>query len=207
MGMFDTITCDKKWIDAAILKSKYSNLNLIRSSLPPDDNDFQTKSLDCSLEIYKITRAGYLNKVVNKYEKTEIKSEEKEADTDLPYGRTLMKFVSSKSLRQNFSGEIVFYSSFSDAEETFYLVNFKAKFLNGNVKSVVLFTCDRNSTKLEREERDRVWGEKQEKYEKSLVGRLNKYKIYRNFKNCLCRTTYKLGQALNKLQMYILRKL
>jgi len=190
MGMYDTVICDKKWIDAAILKSKYNKLDLNRPSLPSDENDFQTKSFNRFLATYKITRAGYLNKIVNKYKEIENKSE----------------LVSSKAVRKNLTGEIIFYSSFLDKEETSYFVDFKAKFLNGKVKSIILFKCHKNSTKLEREERDRVWGEKQEKYEKSLVGCLNKYKIYRNFKNYLCRTTYKLGQVLNKLGIYILRE-
>lgn len=94
MGMFDYFCIDNKWIPEG-------------KQMTYEDQDYQTKSLDCMLDVYEVTGEGVLLKTKRLFD-------------DPDEGE---KFESV-----DFTGEIHFYS---------YPAEFKAWCVNGIVKEVI----------------------------------------------------------------------
>jgi hypothetical protein len=128
MGMFDTVTCQYP----LPLPEEANQL-----TNPPDwaAVEFQTKSLDCVLDIYSIEEDGQVYKEV--VDREVIQSED---------GTLTLNETQKGIERADFTGEVVFYHMHMESDYD-YWAEFKALFWKGDLKEIELSKWDRQDNK------------------------------------------------------------
>jgi hypothetical protein len=150
MGMFDYIRCE------APLPLKKTT----KAVLPKDwqsKEDFQTKDLDNTLSVYKISKTGQLSYEKVESEMIRVMTEKEEAKLRKkksfvwPYEQ---KVLSRKWVKEPFTGMVEFYASPYDTDGNEWWLEYNASFVNGKLKGKIktvreeiMFTKDQIETR------------------------------------------------------------
>jgi len=129
MGMFDTIKVPVSYLRNVLDKKDEKYFD--------SDTDFQTKDLDCIMGEYKIYRRQLFRR---KFLRDEFETK-----------------VDTEWIKEEYTGDVNFYTLIRDDEETEYIFDFKFSFKNGKLDTKELLRKEYLASKEEREDQDRMY--------------------------------------------------
>ena len=158
MGMFDTIKVPVSYLRNVLDKKDEKYFD--------NDTDFQTKDLDCIMGEYKIYRRQLFRR---KFLRDEFETK-----------------VDTEWIKEDYTGDVNFYTLIRDEEETEYIFDFKFSFKNGKLDTKDLLRKEYLASKEEREDQDRMYDIEQsfldeiravvDKYKAILSARITAFK-------------------------------
>jgi hypothetical protein len=209
MGMFDTILVKQPLPFTKKELETFSNINW-------DDQDFQTKDIECTLTTYTIkNNALYTLKINGKNIRVISVEEEKKLKKKQrfcwPY-----KFVekSRKYVLTKHDGKIVFYTSLTDKDGNEWWVDFSAKFLNGKLQGKIKkdrLEMHRTAKQIKKQEDEwqARWDEEAKKIHNRFRNFMNKV-TFNNWRYLwwnISKGFHKLNSFIVKIEIFINRNL
>ncbi len=129
MGMFDTIQVPVSYLRNVLDKKDEKYFD--------NRTDFQTKDLDCLMGEYKIYRRQLFRK---KYLRDEFETK-----------------VDTEWIKENYTGDVTFYTLIRDEVETEYMFDFKFTFKDGKLDKKDLLRKEYLASREEREDDERMY--------------------------------------------------
>lgn len=210
MGLFDTIYIERKLPLTKELKKAFPDKDWTKQ-------DFQTKSLDNTMDSYHIKKNGYLytEKVEGEHVRTISEKEEKKLKKQgkfcWPY-----KFVekSRTSIKEEVTATINFYDYSDDEEGNTWNIEFDAEFVKGKLFSLKLSKAEIITTAEENAANEKVWQDKLKAHEnhpwtkiKKILNKITFGYWTKFWGNKVSRVLYWIAQKTQKLQMWVIRNL
>jgi hypothetical protein len=209
MGMFDYINCERKLPLTKEIKKSFPNIDWAKAG-------FQTKDLENAMFTYCITKSGNLSmlKIEGEHVRTLTEEEEnkkrKEGKFCWPY-----KFVekSRKYEKTDHTGVVNFYYYGEDSQGNTWDLEFKATFVKGKIKDLVLNSGEIIRTAEESQADELRWREKHNAYlnhpwtkTKKILNKIT-FNYWATFWKNLSNIIGKTSTELSNLRFWIIRNM